>query len=211
MGGSPQGEMLVLGLTGGFGAGKTTVARLLARRGARVLDADGIVHELYAGGELPARIARSLGAEVLAADGSIERQRLAEVVFASDAARRELERIVHPAVRATIESALSRWREEGFRGIVVVEAALLVETEHPYPLDALVVVMATEATRLRRLAARGVSPEEARRRMAVQASDEQRLARADHVVRNEGTLADLEDEVERLLVDLGRDRAGHSR
>jgi dephospho-CoA kinase len=207
----PPGEMLVLGLTGGFGAGKTTVARLLAARGARVLDADRIVRELYAGGELPARIARSFGTEVLAADGSIERGRLAEIVFASDAARRELEQMVHPAVRVVIEETLDRWREEGFRGIVVVEAALLVETEHAYPLDALVVVTAAEGTRLRRLAARGVSPEQARRRMAAQASDEQRRARADHVVRNEGTLADLEREVEGLLADLGRDRADHSR
>lgn len=205
-----QDDMLVVGVTGGLGVGKTTVSRLLAARGARVLDADRIVHELYAGGELPARIARELGPQVLAGDGSIERPRLAEIVFASEAARRALERIVHPAVRAAIESRLARWREEGFHGIVVVDAALLVETEYAYPLDALVVVTATEANRLRRLAARGMSAAQARRRMAVQASDEQRLARADHVVRNDGTLEELRREVERLLVDLGRDRADHS-
>jgi dephospho-CoA kinase len=210
MGPQRQTGMLVLGVTGGVGAGKTTVASLLAELGARVLDADRIVHDLYEGGELPQRIARRFGPEVLTADGSVERKRLAERVFGSPDARLALEQLVHPAVREAIEAALARWRDEGFRGIAVVDAALLVETEHPYPLDALVVVTAAEETRLKRLAARGLTSAEARRRMAAQTSDDARLARADHVVNNDGTLDELRRAVRELLADLGRDSAGLS-
>lgn len=197
--------MLVLGVTGGIGTGKSTVARLFADRGARVADADRIVRELYAPGELAQRIAERFGTEVLAPDGSVDRASLGRVVFDSPAARRDLEALVHPAVRAAILARLSAWRDEGFRGVAVVDAALLVEAEGAYPLDRLLVVTAPDELRLVRLEARGMDPEEARRRMAAQTSDEARLAAADLTLANNGTLAELDEAVSALLRDLGRD------
>lgn len=203
-------RMLVVGVTGGIGAGKSTVARLLSERGARVLDADAIVRELYAGGELPRRIARRFGAATLAPDGSVDRAALARVAFAADAARQDLEALVHPEVRGHVEEALAAWRREGFDGVAVVDAALLVEAVPPYPLDALVVVTAPEGVRLARLEARGMSREEARRRMSAQASDADRNARADVVVVNDGSLAELEGRVDAALRELGRDASSRS-
>ena len=200
--------MFVLGVTGGIGSGKSTVASSLAARGARVLDADGIVRDLYAGGEIAARIGQRFGPRVIAADGSVDRAELGRLVFGDARARRALERIVHPAVRRRVESELAAWRREGFTGIVVVDAALLVESDYDYPLDALLVVTAEESVRLDRLEARGTPREEARRRMSAQAPDAEKRARADFVVPNDGTRDDLERELDRVLRKLGRDEAG---
>jgi dephospho-CoA kinase len=196
--------MLVVGVTGGIGSGKSTVAGLLAARGARVLDADAIVRDLYGGGELPRRIEERFGPGVTDASGAVDRPALARVVFADPGARKDLEELVHPAVRRTVLDRLDGWRREGFDGLAVIDAALLVETDAPYPLDALVVVTAPELDRIARLEARGVPADEARRRMAAQAGDEEKEARADHVVANDGSLEDLRAAVDRLLRDLGR-------
>lgn len=197
--------MFVLGVTGGVGSGKSTVARLLERRGARVLDADTIVHELYAGGELPRAIASRFGEGVIRSDGGVDRARLGALVFADPAARTELEALVHPAVRARIVGAIDAWRRAGFVGMAVVDAALLVESAFPYPLDALVVVTAPETTRLARLEARGMPSDDARRRMRAQASDAQKARHATHVLANEGTLEELDAGLDRILEALGRD------
>jgi len=199
--------MFVLGVTGGIGAGKSTVARLLAERGARVVDADRIVRELYAGGRLPDRIEQRFGSRVRAPDGSIDRAALGAAVFRDPAARDDLERIVHPTVRDAIEKRLAAWRAEGFAGVAVVDAALLVETKHAYPLDALLVVVASEENRLARLRERGLPEDEARRRMAAQTSDARRRAKADVVVENDGTLDELAHAVDEALAKLGRDDA----
>lgn len=205
--------MFVLGVTGGIGAGKSTVARLLAARGAVILDADAIVADAYRGGELPRRVAARFGAAVLAPDGSVDRPALARLVFRDAAARADLEAIVHPEVRRRVTDAIAELRAAGTAGLVVVDAALLVEASPPYPLDALLVVTAPEAVRLDRLAARGVPREEARRRMAAQIDDRARVARADVVVVNDGDRAALEAAVLRALADLGRDvpeRSGYT-
>jgi dephospho-CoA kinase len=199
--------MLVLGVTGGIGAGKSTVAAKLAERGARVLDADRIVRELYRGGAIPDRIAARFGAGVRASDGSIDRAALAAAVFEDPVARKDLEAIVHPGVRERVERQLRDWRAEGFRGIAVIDAALLVESTYEYPLDALLVVVASEPRRLARLEARGMPEEEARRRMAAQAPDERKRARADFVVENDGSLDDLDRALDAVLAELGRDAA----
>jgi dephospho-CoA kinase len=181
------------------------VAKILAERGARVFDADRTVRELYAGGQLPRRIARRFGSAVMARDGSVDRPALAGVIFANAAARADLEAMVHPEVRRRAAAWLAELAEEGFAGIAVIDAALLVEAVPPYPLDALLVVTAPEELRLARLEARGVPREEARRRVAAQTSDEARLARADVVVVNDGSLEELAVRVRAALRELGWD------
>jgi len=197
--------MLILGVTGGIGSGKSTVARLLAERGARVADADRIVAELYGPGELARRIGERFGAGVLTPDGSVDRAALGRVVFDSPGARRDLEELVHPAVRDAVRERLDAWRAEGFTGIAVVDAALLVEAGDAYPLDRLLVVTAPEPLRLERLRERGMDPAEARRRMAAQISDAERVAAADLTIANDGSLRELEAAVEALLRDLEGD------
>lgn len=202
--------MFVLGVTGGIGSGKSTVSRALADRGARVLDADRIVRAMYEGGDLPVRLAEEFGPGVKHPDGSVDRRALGAIVFSDEDARLRLEKIVHPAVRDFVISHLDAWRSEGFDGIVVLDAALLVESEFRYPLDALLVVTAPREVRLTRLEARGVPRDEAERRMDAQADDEAKAARADVVVDNGGTLEDLGREVDRALRELGRDDASGS-
>ena len=197
--------MFVLGVTGGVGSGKSTVAKILQQRGARVLDADAVVHDLYRGGPLAQAIEKAFGAEVLTPDGAVHRKKLAEIVFQDPSRRRELEALVHPHVRARVESEIEKLRQAGFPGLVVVDAALLVETTHPYPLDALAVVSAPDSLRLMRLEERGMSRAEASRRMAAQASNEEKERRADFVLSNDGTIADLEARVDEMLRALGRD------
>ena len=194
-----------MGVTGGVGSGKSTVAKILERKGAHVLDADAIVHELYRGGRLAQAIAATFGADTLDANGAVQRAKLAEIVFKDPRYRRQLEQLVHPEVRAFVQGEIDRLRREDFAGMVVVDAALLVESSHPYPLDALAVVAAPEEARLARLEARGMSRAEASRRMAAQATDEEKERRADFVLRNEGTLEDLEERVGEMLRVLGRD------
>ena len=203
-------SLRVLGVTGGIGAGKTTVARILRTHGARIFDADATVHELYSGGDLARRIAVRFGPQVLAADGSVNRAALAGVVFADAAARKDLESVVHPAVRGRAEAWLAALRKGGFAGIAVIDAALLVEAAPPYPLDALMVVTAPVDVRVARLESRGVPRDEARRRIAAQVDDEARTKRADVVVVNDGSLDALERRVQAALRELGWDEAHRS-
>jgi dephospho-CoA kinase len=200
----------VLGVTGGIGSGKSTVAELFRKRGARVIDADAVVRELYSGGELPRAIAARFGAHVVDGSGAVDRPALGAVVFADPEKRRELERMVHPAVRREALARLEAWRGEGFRGIAVLDAALLVESDFEYPLDGLLVVTAPRSVRLDRLERRGTPREEAERRMGAQSDDQEKRARADFVVDNGGDLGHLEREVDRVLRELGRDDAGGS-
>lgn len=190
--------MRIVGVTGGIGSGKSTVARLLGARGARVQDADRVVRELYAGGELPAAIEAAFGPGMLDEAGAVDRAALARVAFAGEENRKALEEMVHPAVRRTILERIEAWREEGFDGVAVIDAALLIEANSPYPLDSLVVVVADPERRIERLAGRGVPEDEARRRMAAQLSDEEKARHADHVIENSGSLEDLERAVEAL-------------
>ena len=188
--------MLRIGLTGGIGSGKSTVAGLLAARGARIVDADRIAREVVEPGTpgLEAVVA-AFGQEVLTPEGALDRPALAAVVFADPDARRRLDGIVHPLVRARATELVAATPPDA---VVVQDVPLLVETGQAGSYDLVLVVEADLDTRVRRLVGRGLVEEDARARIAAQASDEQRRAVADVVLDNSGSVEDLEAQVERF-------------
>lgn len=189
--------MLLVGLTGGLGAGKTTVARMLADRGAIVVDADELARRAIEPGTRGHRkVLEVFGDDVLAEDGSVDRRALADVVFADPEARRALESITHPEVFRMLAEEVEIRR--GTDAVLVFDAPLIVETGFDASTDLLVVVSADPAAQIERVVARGMDRGEAEARIAAQASPEEREARADVVVRNDGELEDLERRVDAL-------------
>jgi dephospho-CoA kinase len=187
--------MICVGLTGGIGSGKSTVSRLLARRGAVIVDADAIVHELQApGAPMLETLAERFGSDVIRADGSLDRAKLAEIAFADADAVKSLNGIVHPAVRA--EMAARVGAHAGTNEIVVLDVPL-VTGKRPDGTSALVVVDTPVETAIERLVAqRGMTEADARARLGNQISREQRLEMADRVIDNAGDLAALEQQVD---------------
>ncbi|MFS8499325.1 MAG: dephospho-CoA kinase [Micromonosporaceae bacterium] len=192
--------MLRVGLTGGIGAGKSEVARRLAGHGAVVIDADRVAREVVAPGtDGLARVVAEFGPQVLAADGSLDRAALAAVVFGDADRRRRLEAIIHPRVRARTAELVAAAPPDA---IVVNDVPLLVEVGLVATYHLVVVVEAPEATRIARLVgSRGMTEEQARARIAAQASDEVRRAAADVLLTNDGPLADLYARVDTLWRD----------
>jgi dephospho-CoA kinase len=201
--------VLLVGLTGGIGSGKSTVARMLADRGAIVLDADMLAREAVAPGTpgFDAVIAR-FGDAVRSSDGSLDRARLAEIVFADDEARHDLEVIVHPQVRLRIGEAIAAHADSD--AVVVVDSPLLIETGGHESFPLVVVVTAPDDERVARLEARGMGEADTRSRMAAQMPMEQKAAHADVLLDNGGSETELEAQVDRLWADL-RERALSSR
>lgn len=182
--------MFVCGLTGGIAAGKSVVARRLAERGAAHVDADALAREVVEPGSdgLAAVVAR-FGAGVLRPDGSLDRAALGAVVFADPQARRDLEGITHPAVHALSTRRMAEAVADDPGRVVVYDVPLLVEARGTDGFDVVVVVHAPREVRLRRLVElRGMSDQEARRRVDAQADDSTRLAVADLVVDSSGSL-----------------------
>ncbi len=192
---------MIVGLTGGIGAGKSAVAARLAEHGALVVDADVVAREVVAPGtEGLAAVVAAFGSGVLADDGSLDRQRLGALIFADDEARARLNAIVHPLVSQRSAELAADAPDEA---VVVHDVPLLVENALAPAYDVVVVVLADENVRIQRLRdTRGMREEEARARMAAQTTDDQRRAVADAVLDNSGTLADLHRQVD----DLWRDR-----
>ena len=194
--------MLLVGLTGGIGSGKSTVARLLEKRGAVVFDADLLAREAVEPGTPGhAAVIERFGADVLAPGGELDREALASIVFADPAARRDLEQIVHPEVRRLFAEGSEAYRDTD--RVVVFSAPLLVETGMHTAFEVLVVVSATVATQIERLMRqRGMSEPSIRARIEAQAPLEDKAAAADFLVDNEGSLDELESQVEQLWNDL---------
>jgi dephospho-CoA kinase len=194
--------VLLIGLTGGIGSGKSTVARLLERRGAVVIDADQLAREAVAKGT-PGfdRVVAALGTSVLAPDGDLDRGALAARIFSDPAEKAALEAIVHPEVARRFGERVDPLRTSD--RVVVYVTPLLVELGLAPAFDVVVVVTASPHLRISRVASdRGLSPDDVRERMAAQATDEQRMEVADVLVDNDGSLADLEPQVDRLWGDL---------
>ena len=187
------GRPLRVGLTGGIGSGKSTVARLLARRDATVVDADAISRRVTgAGGAVLGQIRSVFGDGVITADGALDRSAMAGLIFSDPSARRRLESLTLP--RIALEAAQEMERA-GAGGVAVYDVPLLVEQGMADLFDAVVVVESPLEQRLERLERRGLERAEAMARMASQASDEARRALADVVLINNGTEADLADGV----------------
>jgi len=194
--------MLMVGLTGGIGAGKSTVAGMLAARGAVVVDADAIAREVVEPGTPAlAKLAERFGPGILQADGSLDRPALAAVAFVDDDTRKELEAITHPAIG---EEFLRRVAEAPADAVVIHDVPLLVESKRGFEYACVIVVEAPLETRLDRLEARGVPRDDARRRIGLQASDEDRRKVATWVVDNAGNLAGLEKQVDEIWAELER-------
>jgi dephospho-CoA kinase len=199
-----------IGLTGGIGSGKSTVAGRFAELGALVIDADAVAREVVEPGtDGLAAVVAEFGEQVLDGSGRLDRAALARVVFGDEAARGRLNAILHPRIRARAAELIAA-APPGT--VVVQDVPLLVETGQADRYDLVVVVEAPEQLRVRRLARdRGMPAEQARARMAAQATDEQRRAVADVVLVNDGTTDDLRakvDELWRSRVSPGPGRPG---
>jgi dephospho-CoA kinase len=189
--------MILVGLTGGIGSGKSTVSARLASRGAVIIDADAITREVQLpGSDVVKELAERFGPEVLAADGSLERQALANIVFTDPEALKALNTIVHPAVGREMNRRMIEQRAT--TNVVVLDIPLL--TENPREgLQGRIVVDVPVETQVQRLVAhRGFDEADARARISRQASREDRLAKADFVVDNSGAPEDLDAQIDRL-------------
>ncbi len=194
--------VLLVGLTGGIGAGKSTVSDLLTERGAVIIDGDLIARRVVEPGQPAlAALVERFGPEILAADGTLDRPALAAKAFASDEERKALEAITHPAIGAEFLREMSEAPEDA---VVVNDVPLLVESNQAESrgYKFVIVVEAPREVRLDRLVQRGLTREDAEARMAAQATDEERRAVATHLLDNGGTREELEAQVEVVWADL---------
>jgi dephospho-CoA kinase len=194
--------MLLVGLTGGLGAGKSTAARMLARRGAVVIDADQLAARALEPGTGGYRRVRDVfGDDVVGADGRLDRGAIAAEVFRDPEKRRTLELIVHPEVFRMLAETLEAHRHTD--DIVVFDVPLLVETGFQDACDVVVVVTAPESQQVdRAMTGRRLSESEARARIAAQVPPNDREAAADIIIRNDGDLAALEAQIDDLWDEL---------
>jgi dephospho-CoA kinase len=197
--------MLRVGLTGGIGSGKSAVSARLAALGAVVIDGDKAARAVVEPGTPGlARITETFGPGVLTADGALDRPKLAAIVFADDAAREKLNAITHPLIHEYIKAAEDAAATAGGPDTIVVhDIPLLAEGQRAAEFAVVIVVDAPVEVQLERLTTqRGMTAEQARARMAAQATRAQRLAIADIVIDNSGTLADLDRRVGEVWADL---------
>jgi len=197
--------MLRLGLTGGIASGKSAVAVMLRDLGFPVLDADSLAHKLIEPGQ-PSydEVVREFGPAITDAQGRVDRAKLAAVVFADRAKLDRLNAIVHPRVAEVVFRQFDEWARQGTRDAAFVEAALLVESGIHKHLDGLVVAWCRPEQQFARLAARGLSEAEARRRMAAQMPVEEKLRLATEKIDCSGSLEQTRQQVVALAAKLRR-------
>ena len=199
--------MLRLGLTGGIASGKSAVAAMLRELGFSVLDADSLAHKLIEPGQ-PAygEVLREFGPTIKDGEGRVDRSRLGALVFADRAKLDQLNAIVHPRVAEVVLRQFEEWQQSGMRDAAFVEAALLVESGIHKKLDGLVVAWCRPEQQLERLTARGLSQDEARRRIAAQMPVEEKLHLATEKIDCSGTLEQTRLQVESLAAKLHRSK-----
>jgi len=191
--------MLKVALTGGIATGKSYALNRFRHLGVPCLDADELAHGVMSEGtEATQAIAARFGAGILDASGAVDRKKLAAIVFADRSARRDLETIVHPAVYRAIAAGLRGFEIIGDAPLAVVDVPLLYETGHAGGFDRVVATVCQPATQLARLMARGLSEPEALQRLAAQIPAEEKAARADFVIRTDGTREETDAQVERI-------------
>jgi dephospho-CoA kinase len=185
---------VLIGLTGNIATGKSRVTRILARLGARVIDADQVAHEVMKpGGRAYDAVVQAFGTEILAGDGTVDRSKLGAIVFRDPAALRRLEAAVHPAILVEVERRIA----EATEPVVVIEAIKLIEAGMVQDYDALWVVTTPRPIQIMRLVTnRGLTEEEAALRVDAQPPQEEKAALADIVIENAGTLSQLQRKVE---------------
>ena len=189
----------VIGLTGGMGSGKSTVSQLLAEFGAVVIDADKVGHEAYQHGTKTwQELVAAFGEQIVAADGSIDRKKLGAIVFGSPKQLARLNEIVHPRMFEMMQGRIEQYRSKGVK-VVVLDAAILFEANWTPLVEEVWVVVASEAAVVARARARtGLPEEQIRSRLRSQMPVEDKIKRADVVIRNEGKVEDLRKQVEGL-------------
>ena len=185
--------MLTIGLTGGIGTGKSTVAKILNELGARVLDADKVGHDIYSpGGPAYAEVVDAFGKTILTPDGTIDRKLLGPIVFADPAVLKRLNAIVHPKMFARMRAMVDDIRRGGERSPIIIEAAILIEANWMPLFDEIWLVIASRENVVRRIERdRGLKPEQTEARIRAQLPDQERRRYATLVIENDGTLDEL--------------------
>ena len=202
-------KFLLVGLTGGIATGKSTVSDMFRRLGCVIIDADVLAREVVAPGEPAlAEIAAEFGADMLQADGTLDRKRLGALVFANADRRKRLEQITHPAIRDRFRRRLADLEAQGFAGIVLWDAPVMIESGGYRDMDALVVVATDEATQAARLRGReGIEAAEAERKIKSQMPVAEKAKLANYVIDNAGDRAATEGQVREVHALLLRDLA----
>ena len=195
---------LVLGITGNIASGKSTIARTFAERGAVVVDADQLARDVVApGSPVLQQLVTRFGAEVVLSNGRLDRERLAQIIFADAAARQDLNAIIHPAIARLAIERLQQLRQADGVPLVIYEAPLLFEAGAEDRVDKVLVVKIDPQVQLLRLKQRdGLDDASARQRIAAQMAQEEKLARADYVIDNSGSVEDAARQVARLWDEL---------
>ncbi|SRR5579875_288240 len=196
--------MLTIGLTGGIGSGKSTVARMLAELGAPSFDADKVGHNIYSpDGPAYHDVIAAFGRGILAPDGTIDRKKLGPIVFADPAQLKRLEAIVHPRMFDRMREMVAEMRAQGVTAPIVIEAAILIEAHWQPLFDEIWLVVAPRQQVLRRIEAeRGLKPEQTEARIKAQLPDEERRKHASLVIDNSGTIEELRTQVNSLWQQL---------
>jgi len=197
-------KFLLVGLTGGIATGKSTVSAILRRLGSEIIDADHLARDVVEPGQ-PAwtEIVAEFGQDVVTAGGALDRKKLGAIVFANPERRRRLEAITHPAIRERFLARLDELAERGFTGIVVFDAAVMIESGNYKNMDRLVVVVTDEATQMARLRGRdGTDDAEGRRKIASQMPLAEKAKLADYVIDNSGDRDATAEQVRRVFAAL---------